>query len=64
MATVSDSASKPIKIKNVTALVSEWQIVSDDKFHEMLPYSLLYTFLPTSAFLNNLISIKMQFLTF
>ena len=24
-----------IKIKNVTLLVSEWQIVSDDKFYEM-----------------------------
>ena len=31
------SASKSMKIKNVTVLVSELQIVSDDKFHETPP---------------------------
>ena len=37
MATVNDSASYPIKIKNVTLFVSEWQVVIDDKFYEMGP---------------------------
>ena len=32
-----NSPSQPIKIKNVTVPVSEWQFVSDDKFHEIPP---------------------------
>ena len=31
-------------VKNVTVLVSEWQIVSDDKFHEMPPRKLFTRF--------------------